>query len=58
MIVKVKEANVRSGAGTNYKKVGSVMREVILKKVDRKGDWIKIKHPQLTGWLHKKLIWP
>lgn len=58
VIVKVKEANVRSGAGTNYNKVGSVVQEVILKKVDTAGDWIKVEHPQLTGWLSKKLVWP
>ncbi len=58
VIVKVKEANIRKGAGTNHEKVGSVVREVILKKIGRKGDWIKVEHPQVTGWLHKKLIWP
>ncbi len=58
VIVKVKECNVRSGPGTNYDKVGSLAREVILKKVDRKGDWIKVAHPKITGWVHKKLIWP
>ncbi|BCO08687.1 hypothetical protein GF1_10630 [Desulfolithobacter dissulfuricans] len=59
VIVTVKtEANVRSGPGTKYKKIGSVAREVILKKVDQKGDWVKVSHPQLTGWIHKKLIWP
>ncbi len=58
VIVKVAEANVRNGAGTKYKKIGSVVREVILKKIDRRADWVKVQHPQLTGWLHKKLIWP
>jgi len=59
VIVSVKtEANVRSGPGTRYKKIGSVAREVILKKVDQKGDWVKVSHPQLTGWIYKKLIWP
>ena len=58
VIVKVKEGNVRSGPGTKYDKVGKVVRDVILKSTERKGDWIKVTHPQLTGWLHKQLVWP
>jgi len=58
VIVKVKQGNVRSGPGTNYDKVGSVVREVILKQVKRDGNWVKIQHPQLSGWVYKNLIWP
>ena len=58
VIVKVKEGNVRSGPGTKYDKVGKVVRDVILKRTERKGDWVKSSHPQLTGWLHKTLVWP
>jgi len=58
VIVKVKDGNVRSGPGTKYDKVGKVVRDVILKRIDRKGDWIKVSHPQLTGWVHKQLVWP
>lgn len=57
-IVKVKECNVRSGPGTNFDKVGTLAREVIVKRVDRKGEWIKISHPKLTGWVYSKLLWP
>ena len=58
VIVKVKEGNVRSGPGTKYDKVGKVVRDVILKRTERKGDWVKISHPRLTGWIHKTLVWP
>ncbi len=58
VIVKVKECNVRSGPGTNFDKIGSLAREVILKKVESKGEWVKVTHPKITGWLHKNLIWP
>ena len=58
VIVKVKDGNVRSGPGTKYDKIGKVVRDVILKRIDRKGDWIKVSHPQLTGWVHKQLVWP
>ncbi len=58
VIVKVKECNARSGPGTGFKKIGTLAREVILKKIGRKGEWIKVSHPQLTGWVHSKLVWP
>lgn len=58
VIVKIKECNVRKGPGTNYPKVGTLAREVILKKIGRKGEWIKVFHPKLTGWVHSKLVWP
>ena len=58
VIVKVKDGNVRSGPGTKYDKVGKVVRDVILRSTDRKGDWVKISHPKLTGWIHKSLVWP
>ena len=58
VIVTVNEGNVRSGPGVNYEKVGSVVREVVLKQIGRQGDWIKFEHPQLKGWIHRKLVWP
>jgi len=57
-IVTVKEGNVRSGPGINYDKIGSVVREVILRKVRTEGDWILVEHPKLKGWIHRKLVWP
>ena len=53
-----KEGNVRSGPGVNYGKVGNVVRDVILQQTGREGDWIKFQHPQLKGWIHRKLVWP
>lgn len=58
VIVKVKECKVRSGPGNKEKIVGSGVREVIFTKVDQKGDWIKISHPDLNGWIQKDLVWP
>ncbi|MHB1348640.1 MAG: SH3 domain-containing protein [Desulfobulbaceae bacterium] len=58
VIVTVNEGNARSGPGTEFGKVGTVVREVILKKVNQKGDWIQFEHPNLKGWIHKKLVWP
>ncbi|MDD2466928.1 MAG: SH3 domain-containing protein [Desulfobulbus sp.] len=58
VIIKVKECNVRSGPSTTDPVVGNVVKDVIFQKVEQKGDWVKISHPQLTGWVHKTLVWP
>lgn len=58
VIVRAKECNVRSGPGTNHGKVGSVARDVILRKLESKGDWVKVSHPQISGWVYGKLVWP
>ena len=58
LIVIVNEGNARSGPGAEFEKVGSVVKEVILKKVNQKGEWIQFEHPQLKGWINKKLVWP
>ncbi len=58
VIVKVNEGNVRTGPSTNESKVGSVARDVILRVAERKGDWLKVSHPQIEGWVHNSLVWP
>lgn len=58
LIVIVNEGNARSGPGAEFDKVGTVVKDVLLKKVNQKGDWIQFEHPQLKGWIHKKLVWP
>ncbi len=58
VIVKVNDGNIRSGPGTDHDKAGRVIRDVILRKIGQKGDWIKVSHPKLTGWIYKKLVWP
>jgi len=58
VIVKVKECKIRSGPGANEKVVGNGAKDVIFVKGEQKGDWIKVTHPELTGWVHKDLVWP
>lgn len=58
VIVKVKEGNVRSGPGENNSKIGTVAKDVILKKVDNQGKWLKVSHPQINGWIYDTLVWP
>lgn len=58
VIVKAKECNVRSGPSTNDPVVGKSVQNVIFVKVEQKGAWVKVSHPDLTGWVHKDLVWP
>ncbi len=58
VIVKVKECKIRSGPSTNDPIVGNGVKDVIFAKGEQKGDWIKVTHPSLTGWVHKDLVWP
>ena len=58
VIVKVKEGNVRLAPNTKSEIVGKVVRDVIVRTTERRGDWVRISDPQLTGWVHKQLVWP
>jgi len=58
VIVKVKECKIRSGPSAKDPVVGNGVKDVIFAKGEQKGDWIKVSHPNLTGWVHKDLVWP
>ncbi|PIE55702.1 MAG: peptide-binding protein [Desulfobulbus propionicus] len=58
VIVTSKECNIRSGPGTDTSIVGTVVKDVLLKKEGSKGDWIRISHAQVEGWIHRNLVWP
>jgi SH3-like domain-containing protein len=58
VIVKAEEGNVRSGPGTNNEKIGKVVRDVILRKIGTEGNWFQVRHPELTGWIYRNLVWP
>jgi SH3-like domain-containing protein len=50
--------NVRSGPGTNYDVIFKAVKGVPFKVLERKGDWIHIRHVDGdTGWIHKILVW-
>lgn len=58
-VIAKRKGNIRAEAGTEHRQIGTVMREVILKKAEQQGDWIKISHPKLpSGWIHRDLVWP
>jgi len=47
-----------SGGERLFKIGKDIIHPVSKKKIGRKGEWIKVYHPQLTGWVHSKLVWP
>lgn len=59
IVKKQGKGNIRAEASEKSPVVGTVAREVILKKQDQQGDWLKVSHPQLSsGWIHRALVWP
>ena len=60
--VKVKEANIRSGPGTEYSIVWGMGKgdELIYlgeKKKNKKGElWVKVKAVCVTGWIRSDLV--
>ncbi len=58
LIVKKERINIRSGPGTKYKIVGKANYGVVLRTLNRKKGWVKIKHENgLTGWTKRDLLW-
>lgn len=58
VIVRVREAKIRSGPNASSSEVGKAAKDVILSKAGTQGVWVKVAHPNLTGWIHKDLLWP
>lgn len=59
-VVKVDEANVRSGPGLKYGKnnLSPVIKYESFKVIKRKGSWVKVTDEfGDTGWIFRKLLW-
>ena len=57
-IVKVKVANIRSGPGTSSRVVGKAVYGEVLRTLERRQDWVKIRQDGgLMGWISRKLLW-
>ncbi|MFO7983921.1 MAG: SH3 domain-containing protein [Desulfuromonadales bacterium] len=58
VIVKVNQANVRSGPGTNNSLKFRAKLGVTFQVLEKKGDWLHVKHESgNTGWLFGNLAW-
>ena len=51
-IVTASSLNVRSGAGTGYRIIGSLKRNAQIEILSRSGSWYKIRYGNLTGYVH------
>ncbi len=52
-------ANMRSGPGTGNAVVATLERGVVLELLERRQDWVKVKHASGTeGWIYASLVWP
>jgi N-acetylmuramoyl-L-alanine amidase len=49
-------ANLRSGAGTDYPKVGEAKRGDILFLIKKEGDWYQVKYPQGLAYINASLV--
>ncbi|MFH7325019.1 SH3 domain-containing protein [Desulfurivibrio sp. C05AmB] len=59
LIVRVNTANMRGGPGTNHEVIASVRYGVIFEPLERRGDWIRVRHSDgATGWISASLLWP
>ncbi len=59
-VVKVDEANIRSGPGTNFEKkdFGPAIKFDSYKILKRQGAWVKVMDDYgNSGWIFKKLLW-
>lgn len=56
-LVVIKKANLRAGASTKSRIIGTLTKGVTLEILDRSGDWFRIKSASgLTGWIFKTLV--
>ena len=58
VIVKVKLANIRSNAGTQYDLVFDANKGTPFKVIETQDRWLKVQHVDGdTGWIFKSLVW-
>jgi SH3-like domain-containing protein len=59
-VVKVDEANIRTGPGTKYAKtaMSPALRYYSYRVMKMKGDWVNVKDEYgNTAWIFRKLLW-
>lgn len=57
LCVKVPEANLRGGPGTNHKKTWQVFKYMPLRKISAKGNWYKVRDVDGdTHWIYARLV--
>jgi SH3-like domain-containing protein len=58
MVVKVSTAKIRSGPGTRYRVVGRAEYGELLRTLERRADWVRVKREAgQSGWIARRLLW-
>lgn len=58
VIVVKDQCNVRTGPGTEHGIAFTAARGVPFRVVERKGEWIHIRHADgEEGWIHRMMVW-
>ncbi|MFQ5898818.1 MAG: SH3 domain-containing protein [Candidatus Methylomirabilia bacterium] len=58
VVVKANRGNLRSGPGTDYRVVSSVLAGTTFRVLDRKDQWVKVEGLGGTqGWMHSTVVW-
>jgi SH3-like domain-containing protein len=58
MVVKVPRANLRRQPGTQHRRVGQAVYGEVLRTLDRRGDWVRVRQADgTTGWVARRLLW-
>ncbi len=57
-VVTSATANIRRGPGTNTRVVGRAKYGEVLRTLDKREHWVKVKKPGgPTGWVARRLLW-
>jgi SH3-like domain-containing protein len=57
-IVKVNNANVRSGPGTRHRIVGKAHYGELMRTREKRDGWVRVERSEgPSGWISKKLLW-
>ncbi len=58
LVVKVPIGNIRSAPNARAPIVGQAKYGVVLRTMERRKSWVKIKHENgLTGWMAREILW-
>ena len=55
-VITATSLNIRSGAGTNYNKVGTVLKGAKVTILKTSGSWCQIKVNNVTGWVSSEYV--
>jgi uncharacterized protein YraI len=55
-VVRASLANLRRGPGPDEPVVGKAPREAVVEALAVRGEWVKVTHAGVTGWIHRSLL--